>query len=545
MKLKRNCMFSNAKVNEVGGTPDWEHTLGQSVPLYLLKEDGCSDIINGLAYNLRPLEGFNYGSGGNNYDIQMVSIFENISLKIFDSQTNSIEQHQLSNPLIVILVRQSEGEHNGRRLLKLGRGFSYNTIQNSAFYDEINILVPNPWFGYKLEYDNRNTGLLTFTIIKAPISYPIETDDTVRYTTRSARKTVWEDLARQYSTQFEIEHTETPNQQSPYVSINSSTILLSIPRNKIIYGAPGTGKSYELRDQARAIGFNEDDTIRVTFHPNYSYQQFVGTYKPTPIYRNVLQEGAVLYGSDKTTELQNDHKKEPLIDYSFVPGPLLNLLVKALINTDKNYLLIIEEINRASVSAVFGDVFQLLDRKSDGSSEYSITFNEEAMSFLRANGIPFTEIKLPNNFFMWATMNSADQGVMPLDAAFKRRWAFEYLPLNEKQSKVANSNIRFQGEDFNWNNFRKIINDKLKDMGVAEDKLIGPFFMNSNELSDENSVKNKLLLYLRDDVVRHNPESLFKKKTYSDIIEMYSKGENIFVNLEIKTESIPEPQNIE
>lgn len=324
-----------------------------------------------------------------------------------------------------------------------------------------------------------------------------------------------------------------------------SNIDVKIPRNKIIYGAPGTGKSYELRDQARAIGFNEDDTIRVTFHPNYSYQQFVGSYKPTPIYRNVLQEGAVLYGSDKTTELQNDHKKEPLIDYSFVPGPLLNLLVKALINPDKNYLLIIEEINRASVSAVFGDVFQLLDRKSDGSSEYSITFNEEAMSFLRANEIPFTEIKLPNNFFIWATMNSADQGVMPLDAAFKRRWAFEYLPLNEKQNKVADSNIRFQGEDFNWNNFRKLINDKLKDLGVVEDKLIGPFFMNSNELSDENTIKNKLLLYLRDDVVRHNPESLFKKKTYSDIIEMYSKGENIFVNLEIKTESVPEPEDLE
>lgn len=319
--------------------------------------------------------------------------------------------------------------------------------------------------------------------------------------------------------------------------IGVSTIDVVIPRNKIIYGAPGTGKSYELRDQARLTGFSEDDIIRVTFHPNYSYQQFVGSYKPTPIYKNVLQEGAVLYGSDRTTELQNNHKKEPLIDYSFIPGPLLKLLVKALNNSDKNYLLIIEEINRAPVSSVFGDVFQLLDRKEDGSSEYSITFNEEAMSFLRANGILNAEIQLPNNLFIWATMNSADQGVMPLDAAFKRRWAFEYLPLNEKQSKVENRKIKFQNVEYNWNDFRKQINDKLKDLGIVEDKLIGPFFMNSNELSDENSIKNKLLLYLRDDVVRHNPESLFKKKTYSDIIEMYSNGDNIFVNLEIKNET--------
>ena len=325
----------------------------------------------------------------------------------------------------------------------------------------------------------------------------------------------------------------------------AGSIENTVPRNKIIYGAPGTGKSYELRDQASNIGFEEDNIIRITFHPNYSYQQFVGSYKPSPIYKNILQEGAELYGSDKATKLEDIDNKEPLIDYRFVAGPLMKQLVYALKNPDKNYLLIIEEINRASVSAVFGDVFQLLDRKSDGSSEYSITFNEEAMSFLRANGILFTEIKLPNNFFIWATMNSADQGVMPLDAAFKRRWAFEYLPLNEKQSKVADSNIRFQGKDFNWNSFRKQINDRLKELGIVEDKLIGPFFMNSNELSDENSVKNKLLLYLRDDVVRHNPESLFKKRTYSDIIEMYSKRENIFVNLEIKTESVSESEDLE
>ena len=343
-------------------------------------------------------------------------------------------------------------------------------------------------------------------------------------------------LSQSDNTLFQLSEISTGIQQQ---------IESAIPRNKIIYGAPGTGKSYELRDQASNIGFEEDNIIRITFHPNYSYQQFVGSYKPSPIYKNFLQEGAELYGSDKATKLEDIDNKEPLIDYRFVAGPLMKQLVYALKNPDKNYLLIIEEINRASVSAVFGDVFQLLDRKSDGSSEYSITFNEEAMSFLRANGILNTEIKLPNNFFIWATMNSADQGVMPLDAAFKRRWAFEYLPLNEKESKVADSNIRFQGKDFNWNSFRKQINDRLKELGIVEDKLIGPFFMNFNELSDENSVKNKLLLYLRDDVVRHNPESLFKKRTYSDIIEMYTKGDNIFVNLEIKKEAVTEPEDSE
>ena len=313
-----------------------------------------------------------------------------------------------------------------------------------------------------------------------------------------------------------------------------------IPRNKIIYGAPGTGKSYELRDQARTNGFSEDNTIRVTFHPNYTYQQFIGSYKPSPIYKNV-QSSDSIFGSDKTTQLEGNDKKEPLIDYSFIPGPLLNLLVKALRNSDQNYLLIIEEINRAPVSSVFGDVFQLLDRKEDGTSEYSITFSNEAMSFFRANEILNTEIILPNNLFIWATMNSADQGVMPLDAAFKRRWTFEYLPLDAKQTVVADRSIQFQGVSYNWNAFRKQVNDKLKSLEIAEDKLIGPFFMNRNELMNNNSIKNKLLLYLRDDVVRHDPSRLFVKSTYSDIMKMYDDGVNIFSGFEITNPSNDQP----
>jgi len=311
-----------------------------------------------------------------------------------------------------------------------------------------------------------------------------------------------------------------------------------IPRNKIIYGAPGTGKSFELRDQASRNDFIKDNIIRVTFHPNYTYQQFVGAFKPSPIYKNIA-EGESLYKNDKTTILEGNDKKEPLIDYTFIEGPLLDLLVKALKDSDQNYLLIIEEINRASVSSVFGDVFQLLDRKEDGSGEYDITFNNEAMSFFRSKEIFNPKIKLPSNFFIWATMNSADQGVMPLDAAFKRRWAFEYLALDNKQTVVADRTIQFQSKTYNWNAFRKQVNDKLKSIEIAEDKLIGPFFMNKNELNNIDSIKNKLLLYLRDDVVRHNPSSLFAKSTYSDIVNMYDTGDNIFVDFEI-TNPLPD-----
>jgi len=307
----------------------------------------------------------------------------------------------------------------------------------------------------------------------------------------------------------------------------SNSLSPKTPRNKIIYGAPGTGKSYELREQAKKSGFTDENTVRITFHPNYSYQQFVGTYKPTPIYK-AGTEGTVFYGSDKRTPLLEIANKEPYIDYSFVQGPLINQLVKALSSPEINYLIIIEEINRAPVSSVFGDIFQLLDRDENGQSEYDIEFNADASNYLRSAGISEQKIRLPKNLFIWATMNSADQGVMPMDAAFKRRWAFEYLPLDSKENIVEDRIITFQKRRINWNHFRTNVNNKLKELSVAEDKLIGPFFMNKSELANDSSIKNKLLLYLRDDVVRHNADNLFKQRTFSDIISEYDKGNEIF-----------------
>jgi len=321
---------------------------------------------------------------------------------------------------------------------------------------------------------------------------------------------------------------QPPPIQAAAVPVPAAALPNDVPRNKIIYGAPGTGKSYELRQQALDIGFLNANTVRVTFHPNYSYQQFIGTYKPTPIYKTPSDAATLFYGSDKVTQLADPSNKEPLIDYSFVAGPLLSQLIDAINNPGTNYLIIVEEINRAAVSSVFGDVFQLLDRNDAGESEYEIEFNSDVSNYLNGKGIISKKIKLPANLFIWATMNSADQGVMPMDAAFKRRWAFEYLPLNAKEAEVANREISFQGTMINWNLFRSRLNDKLKLLGVSEDKLIGPFFLNAAELANASSIKNKLLLYLRDDVVRHNPENLFVQKAFSDIVLGYDGGSEIF-----------------
>ncbi|WP_426672034.1 AAA family ATPase [Mucilaginibacter sp. McL0603] len=287
------------------------------------------------------------------------------------------------------------------------------------------------------------------------------------------------------------------------------------PYNWLIYGAPGTGKSKYLETESAAFGKN---ILRVTFYPDYSYAKFVGSYKPSTYYRSAAP-GITFRTTRSGTVADAGLVNEPVIDYRFVPGPFLAMLVKAWKSqTGENFVLIIEELNRSAAAAVFGEVFQLLDRKK-GVSEYRVRLSDEAMAWVCEaladaayddirSDIEENGIFIPANLFLWATMNSADQGVFPLDAAFKRRWQVKYLPLNANEDKLAGIALDFGGTVYQWNYLRKAINNYLTNTaGVAEDRLIAPFFLSLEELSDPDTArevfKNKLLLYLKDDVLRH------------------------------------------
>ncbi len=311
----------------------------------------------------------------------------------------------------------------------------------------------------------------------------------------------------------------------------SNTTIIPHSRNRIIFGAPGTGKSH-LLEQQRKNYFNDEHYERVTFHPNYSYSQFVGAYKPV-------------------TKIA-DGKED--ITYSFVPGPFVRVLAKAIKHPSENFLLVIEEINRANVAAVFGDVFQLLDRDEDGRSEYPIDAGEDLKKHLDESNVPLEggKIAIPANIYIWATMNSADQGVMPLDAAFKRRWEFEYIGIDENENQVADYEIpdtKNPDGSFTfvrWNVFRKALNGKLKNLSSAsvnEDKLLGPFFISrhSLETAKDNTedfirlFKSKVLMYLYEDVCKMNPRALFSgipdggRLHYSDVCAAFDeKGLEIF-----------------
>ena len=308
-----------------------------------------------------------------------------------------------------------------------------------------------------------------------------------------------------------------------------------LPRNRILFGAPGTGKSFTLNGDRKELLYGDrnvdessiDYTLygeyeRVTFHPDYSYANFVGTYKPVPC---------------------TDSDGKDAITYSYVPGPFMRTYVKALRNsrtdTPKPYLLVIEEINRANVAAVFGDVFQLLDRGDDEVSEYPIQASEDIKKYLAAElgGTPddYSEVRIPDNMFIWATMNSADQGVFPMDTAFKRRWDFTYLGINDSEAGIVGKKVILGQGDYRrvveWNELRKAINNELLTYKVNEDKLMGPYFISKKNLPEGEMIdsavftrifKNKVIMYLFDDAAKQKRHSLFEGCAAEDR-NLYSK----------------------
>lgn len=258
---------------------------------------------------------------------------------------------------------------------------------------------------------------------------------------------------------------------------------------------------------------------RVTFHPNYSYAQFVGTYKPV-----------------------QDSADENQIKYEYIPGPFMRIYTAAKQNPSQNFLLLIEEINRANVAAVFGDVFQLLDRDENGNSEYPVAASEDIKKYLAKNGIHEDELKIPSNMYIWATMNSADQGVFPMDTAFKRRWEFEYIGIDENEDKVKGSEIPISAtKKVNWNDLRKAINNKLITLGINEDKLLGPFFLSKTVLDSAfdkgmdfvKLFESKVLMYLFEDAAKMKAKQLFnvdeKKFIYSEVCKKFElEGLKVF-----------------
>jgi 5-methylcytosine-specific restriction protein B len=288
--------------------------------------------------------------------------------------------------------------------------------------------------------------------------------------------------------------------------------------NKIYYGAPGTGKSYNIKKDLENV--KNENIFRIMFHEEYSFFDFVGQYKPVVSHKT--SQGSYTDFNGNKIEGQ-----EPVILYHYMEGIFLKSYIQAYknLNTNKEPVyLIIEELNRGNCSSIFGDIFQLLDRDSNGNSDYPIKIDNELkkyLEYLNIKDMPTEDLILPSNLFLIATMNTSDQSLFPIDSAFKRRWHMEYVPISYNDKVLLD--VKIENYDIKWLTFLEIINEKILMHLESENKLIGQWFLkNHNNLISENDFKNKLLHYLFFDVFKHHRNEVFNDLEFSKIIQTKS-----------------------
>lgn len=282
----------------------------------------------------------------------------------------------------------------------------------------------------------------------------------------------------------------------------------------IYYGVPGSGKSHKIDEQTKNIP--DEQKIRVVFHPEYTNADFVGQILP------VVDGDAV--------------------KYTFKPGSFTRILVAALKNPEKPYYLIIEEINRGNAAAIFGEIFQLLDRSSDGWSSYCI-MNDDINYEIRKtvpelNWTANTGIRLPPNLSLFATMNTSDQNVFTLDNAFQRRWEMELVQNQCSDSSQMDAKITVNNQSITWKNFQtqinSIIGEKSNEGGLSsmEDKRLGCWFIKAeNNAINEKKFANKVLKYLWDDAFKFCHQEIFESeiKNFEELQKRFSeKGFDVF-----------------
>jgi 5-methylcytosine-specific restriction protein B len=292
--------------------------------------------------------------------------------------------------------------------------------------------------------------------------------------------------------------------------------FLTHPHQLIVTGCPGSGKSYFVDQLLQA---QPCKVFRTQFHPESSFFDFVGAYKPQPVYEAPDPATPLLQGDNSTFG-----RGRPLIDYRFVPGPLMQGVAYAYSHPGEHVIVLIDELNRGNAAAILGDILQLLDRDGSGFSRYAIKASQEIKSFFSDQGLTVDELRLPSNLYLWATMNSADQGVFPLDTAFRRRWSYVYKGYSEPCLYSDSTVITYGGESYQWDLFRSALNSKLIELGIHEDKLIGPYFLTEAQIADSKSVLEKLFLYIYDDVLRFRQDTFFVVKSFSLVADNWKAG---------------------
>ena len=316
---------------------------------------------------------------------------------------------------------------------------------------------------------------------------------------------------------IEITNVNTPYDDGKEDGLEEKEVMAkpSLSLQQIFYGAPGTGKSHTIKEETK-----ESDVIRTTFHPDTDYSTFVGAYKPTTALLPICDE----LGQPMKIGATTLHKEQ--IVYEFVAQSFLQAYVNAWKKFDKDdkQYLVIEEINRGNCAQIFGDLFQLLDRNDYGFSDYPIKADADMKRQLQKAfaGLVIAQkdkinamyegkdivsqvlngdiLLLPNNLYIWATMNTSDQSLFPIDSAFKRRWDWTYMPISNAEKDWI---IEVDGSKYDWWQFLEKINEKIGSTTNFEDKKLGYFFCKAQDgVISAKTFVGKVIFYLWNDVFK-------------------------------------------
>ena len=499
MKIDITSMFFNSRIEGQTATPAWGTSIGQNKSRACRIDDFKSEVVDmviGMTYkSVADIDKLDVSKGSGNRDIITCSVFEDVYIN-----NKKIDNTQY----VLLLVREHSKSHDGRLLISYAPYIKYNGIENQSCIDLMRQLLgcstEGCWFVYDISIKNQSE--LYFSAVVVNPSSPMVYSNSIKSKNRSEE---WKALI--------------PTEEETESCITNG---ISDSLQQIFYGAPGTGKSNTIKCE---VDQKDLPRVRTTFHPDSDYSTFVGAYKPTSVEVPVM----TIIGKEQIPVVNANPEKK--IVYEFVPQAFLKAYTGAWKNQDEPFFLIIEEINRGNCAQIFGDLFQLLDRNDEtGLSDYPISPDEDIQKFLLTDkkygfaaltdaqkaAIPI-EVQsgelmiLPKNLHIWATMNTSDQSLFPIDSAFKRRWDWQYMPISDGKKGWQ---IAVNGKCYDWWQFLQKMNDKIGSTTNSEDKKLGYFFCKAkNGIIDAETFVGKVVFYFWNDVFKDFAEEagdLFK-----------------------------------
>lgn len=576
------------------GYPSWGTAIvNQDKGLvHLIKEDVAKDIIIGMVHKLVPINthGFSMPIGkgsriffGDSGFAEATS--EPILLALFDKVF--IDNTQIPAPFLLAIIKDKAEDHKGRLQLKYQPKMYYGGTSNLAFFETarevLGLNEDTPWLFQTIDVVNQEE--LHFTSIHASTPEEVEAkrisgDKAVtpspgdlkeafrvylftpgRFSSADTAPQYWKVITSDRSEiQFlkEIISEVTAGRETDIFSISDESEAIQIwekakpdPRNRafqnsivsailgkykdflhslpymgstkkkavdvpqqvLYYGAPGTGKSFYVEEKV----IMDQPHYRVTFHPDTDYASFVGCYKP------------------ETIDVVVDGEKQNRIGYGFHKQVFLEAYVDAWqhLEEGKKIYLVIEEINRGNCAQIFGDIFQLLDRRIDGFSKYTINADKDIERILIGEipnykslflgaypqkAVDWSDnlMALPSNLYIIATMNTSDQSLFPMDSAFKRRWDARYFPIDYVDANGATLSLS-SSEKYPWGTVLQILNDYIKKETESANKTIGNRFIDfekTDNIIDYKTFRDKVLFFLFSDVFKDNVD--FAKFFFGD-----------------------------